>query len=234
MAKSFCVIGMGRFGMRIAEELHLAEHDVLVIDRDDAKVQLMRDKSRYAVCTDATVEASLRDLGVRDYDVAIVALGDTNVEQSILIAMILQQLEVPLVVARAANLKHGEALERIGVERVVYPEEESARRLAHVGFNRGTLEYMEVMPETGISMVLLPGYMRDKTLLEAGIVGEDHENSLTVFALKRNRNMILHPANDEVLKDGDVLVVAGPSERVARLFDTSNRPRQRETADQGR
>ena len=114
MKKRVCVIGMGRFGIGVASELYQAGHDVLVIDNDDSKVQAMLGKATYAVRTDATNEEALRQLGVHEYDVAVLALGDVNVESSILIAMVLKSMEIPFIVARAANELHGDALARIG------------------------------------------------------------------------------------------------------------------------
>ena len=220
MKKRVCVIGMGRFGIGVASELYQAGHDVLVIDNDDSKVQAMLGKATYAVRTDATNEEALRQLGVHEYDVAVLALGDVNVESSILIAMVLKSMEIPFIVARAANELHGDALARIGVSRVVYPEEESARRLAHVDFNAGVLDYMDILPNVGITKVRPLPEMERKTLEEAGLVGNHHEHFLTVMAVRRGRRYILNPSKDEDIMPGDVLLVAGPSEQVANLFTT--------------
>ncbi len=220
MAKRVCVIGMGRFGVGVARELYQAGHDVLVLDRDEERVQAMLGQATYAVRTDATSEASLRELGIAEYDVAVIALGDDNVQSSILIAMLLKSLEVPFIIARAANELHGEALERIGVNRVVHPEEESARRVAHVDFNHGVLDYMEIVPSAGISKIR-PTDNREgmvgKTLEEAGLAGADGLYSLTVLALRRGRSYILNPAKDERINSGDVLLIAGNSNHVAGI-----------------
>ena len=220
MKKRVCVIGMGRFGIGVAKELYQAGHDVLVLDTDEEKIQSMLGGATYAVRTDATNETALRQLGVAEYDVAVLTLGDENVQSSILIAMVLKSMNIPFIVARAANELHGEALERIGVNRVVYPEEESARRLAHVDFNAGILDFMEILSNVGISKVRpLPEMVR-KTLEEAGLTGNHNEHSLTVLALRRGRRYILNPSKDEDIMPGDVLLVAGPSEQVADVFAT--------------
>ncbi|MDE2778608.1 MAG: TrkA family potassium uptake protein [Chloroflexota bacterium] len=218
MKKRICVIGMGRFGMGAARELYQAGHDVLVLDIDDDKIQSMLGATTYAVRTDATSEEALRQLGVNDYDVAILALGDDNVESSILIAMVLRSMEVPYIVARAANQLHGEALHRIGVGKVVYPEEESAQRLAHVDFNAGILDYMELLSNVGISKVRPMADMVRRTLEDAGLTGDSGDDSLTVVALRRGRRLILNPSREETIMPGDVLLVAGPSEQVAKVF----------------
>ena len=225
MKKRVCVIGMGRFGMEAARELYQAGHDVLVLDTNEDKIQSMLGGSTYAVRTDATNETALRQLGVHEYDVVVLTLGDDNVQSSILIAMVLKGMEIPIIIARAANQLHGEALDRIGVSRVVFPEEESARRLAHVDFNDGVLDYMEILSNVGISKVRpLPTMVR-KTLEEAGLAGNHIEHSLTVIGLRRGRQYILNPSKEEPIMPGDVLLVAGPTEDVADTF-TSEEPRR--------
>ena len=226
MKKRVCVIGMGRFGMGVARELYQAGHDVLAIDNDDEKVQSMLGQTTYAVRTDATNETALRQLGVHEYDAAILTLGDDNVQSSMLIAMVLKGMEIPMIIARAANELHGDALERIGVSRVVFPEEESAKRLAHVDLNSGILDYMEVASNVGISKVRPQSRMEKRTLEDAGLTGSGALHpSLTVIALRRGRNYILNPARDEEIRPGDVLMVVGPSEHVADVFTSaSNNP----------
>ena len=216
--KRICVIGMGRFGMGVADQLYQAGHDVLVLDNDDERVQAMLGRVTYAVKTDATNEAALKELGVADYDVAVVALGDENVQASLLITMLLKSLEIPYIIARAATQLHGEALDRIGVDRVVYPEEDSAHRVAHVEFNQGILDYMEIVPSVGISKIRAQGDMIEKTLEQAHLAGDDTRYSLTVLALRRGRSYILNPSRDERIQSGDVLLVAGPSNHVTDII----------------
>ena len=232
MFKRICVIGMGRFGMGVARELYQAGHDVLVIDADEEKVQSMQGSATYAVTMDATSEDALRQLGVNEYDVAVLGLGDTHVEASILIAMVLRGMDISLIIARATNRLHGNALERIGVGKVVYPEEESAVRLAHVEFNAGILDFMEVLNNVGISKVRPRPNMVRKTVEEAGLAGNQGENSLTVIALRRGRRLILNPSRDETIDPGDVLLVAGPSEQVARVFTEDKNDQSFVAADQ--
>ncbi len=223
MYKRICVIGMGRFGMGVARELYQAGHDVLVIDAEEEKIQSMLGAATYAITTDATSEEALRQLAVNEYDAAILALGDAHVEASILIAMVLRDMGIPLIVGRAANRLHGNALERIGVGKVVYPEEESAVRLAHVEFNAGILDYMEVLNNVGISKVRPLPHMVRGTLEEAGLAGDHGDNSLTAIALRRGRRLILNPSRDQTIDPGDVLLIAGPSEQVARIFGANVR-----------
>jgi len=223
MYKRVCVIGLGRFGIGVATELYQAGHDVLVLDRNEEKVQSMQGKVTYAITMDATEENALSDFGVGDYDVVILALGDDNVEASILVAVVLLDMRIPMIVARASTQMHGEALTRVGVSKVVYPEEESARRLAHLEFNPDILDYMDVLNNVGISKVRPRPNMVRKTVEEAGLAGDQGDNSLTVVGLRRGRRLILNPSRDETIAPGDVLLVAGTSDQVARVFTAVDR-----------
>ncbi len=223
MYKRMCVIGLGRFGIGVATELYQAGHDVLVIDRNEEKVQSMQGKVTYAITMDATAENALSNFGVDQYDVVILALGDENVEASILVAMVLRDMGISMIVARASTRLHGEALSRVGVGKVVYPEEESAKRLAHLEFNPDILDYMDVLNNVGISKVRPRPNMVRRTVEEAGLAGGHGDNSLTVVGLRRGRRLILNPSRDETIAPGDVLLVAGSSDQVARVFTSDER-----------
>ena len=112
MNKQVCVIGLGRFGSTVARELYQAGHDVLAVDANESTIQDMLGSVTYAVRADATNESVLRELGVADFDVAIVALGNDNIQSSILVTVILKSLDIPFIVARAANELHGTTLDR--------------------------------------------------------------------------------------------------------------------------
>ena len=219
MKKQVCVIGLGRFGATVARELYQAGHDVLAIDIDEAKIQDMLGHVTYAVRADASNESVLKELDVADFDVAVVALGNDNIQASILVSVLLKSLLVPFIIARAANELHGSTLERVGVDRVVYPEAESARRTAHVGFETGVIDYMPIVPNFGISRLRPPEEMLGHTLEEAGLAGSADRHGISVLAIRRGRTSFLHPAKDEEIKAGDVLIVAATNEHLGKIGD---------------
>jgi trk system potassium uptake protein TrkA len=215
--KQVCVIGLGRFGATISQELFQSGHDVLAIDVDEAKVQDQLGRATYSVRADATNGSILKELDVAEYDVCIVSLGSENVQASILVTVLLRDLGVPFIIARAANELHGSTLERIGVDRVVYPEQESARRTAHVGFDTGVIDYMPIVPHFGISKLRPPEEMLGHTLEEAGLAGSADRHGISVLAIRRGRTSFLHPAKDEEIKAGDVLIVAATNEQLGKI-----------------
>ena len=216
MKKQVCVIGMGRFGATVARELYQAGHDILALDTDEAKIQEMLGEVTYAVRADATSESVLREMGVADFDVGIVALGSDNIQASILVTVLLKSLAMPFIISRAANELHGETLERIGADKVVYPEMESARRVAHVDFNAGILDYMELAPNVGISKVRPPEGMLRRTL-DAAELGSQGKFGVAVLAIRRGRSYILNPSKFEEIAPGDILLVAGKNEQISKL-----------------
>ena len=222
MKKQVCVIGLGRFGATLSHELYQSGHDVLAIDIDEAKIQDQLDRATYAVRADATNEAILKELDVSEYDVCIVSLGSENIQSSILVSVILKSMGVPFIIARAANELHGATLERVGVDRVVYPESESARRTAHVGFDAGVSDYMPLVPDFGISKLRPPEGMLGHTLEETGLAGTGDRHGISVLAIRRGRTSFLHPAKDEEIKAGDVLIVAATNEHLGKISEIAN------------
>ena len=216
MKKQVVVIGLGRFGSSVARELYQSGHDVLAIDLDERNVQDMLGHVTYAVKADATNEAVLRELGVSNFDVAVVAVG-SDIQASILVTVILKDLGIPFIVARAINELHGNTMERIGADKVVYPEQEMGRRLAHIGFEGGVLDFMEVAPSYGITKLRPPEQLLRLTLEEAGLAGARDKYGLAVLAIRRGREYLLIPAKNEEIRPGDILIVAGNAEQLGKM-----------------
>jgi len=151
-------------------------------------------------------------------------------EHNILIASVGGQGGITLsrIIARAANQLHGTTLERIGADKVVYPEQEMGLRVAHILFNPGVLDHMEVVPGFGISKIRPPEHMLYQTLEEAGLSGPRDKYGIAVLAIKRGREHILIPSKDEEIRPGDVLVVAGKNEQLGRLHTAKELARERE------
>ena len=219
MKKQVCVIGLGRFGATLTQELFQCGPDVLASDVDEAKIQDQVDRATYAVRADATNESILKELDVAEYDVCVVSLSSENIQASILVSVLLKSMGVPFIVARASHELHGSTLERIGVDRVVYPESESARRTAHVGFETGVIDYMPIVTDFGISKLRPPEGMLGHTLEEAGLAGTADRHGISVLAIRRGRTSFLHPAKDEEIKAGDVLIVAATNEHLGKISE---------------
>ena len=217
MAKQVAVIGLGRFGTSIAQELYRIGHDVLAIDVDERVTQTLIGHVTYAVTGDATSAELIEELGIKSFDTAVVAIG-TDVQSSILATVLLkQQYQLPQVVARATTELHARTLKAVGADRVIHPEQEAGIRTAHSLFQREVLEYMELTSDYGFSKISASPDMEGQSLEAAGFSTARDKYGAAVIAIKRGREPILAPSKDEQIKQGDVLVVAGREEVLEKV-----------------
>jgi trk system potassium uptake protein TrkA len=211
--KQFVVIGLGRFGSSVAETLSENNYDVLAIDKDADRVQSIANKVTHAVEADATDEEALKTLGVRNFDVAVVSIGD-NISANILCTLILKELNVPYVIVKAPDTLHGKVLTKVGADRVVYPERDMGVRIAHNLISSNVLDYIEFAPEYGVIEIIATNKMVGKTLKELQFRSEFNVN---VMAIKRGEDLHISPgANDKIL-EGDRLVLMGKNESLDKL-----------------
>ena len=216
MKRQIVVSGLGRFGASLSKSLYQLGNDVLALDTNGKRVQEIMGNVTYAVEADSTDEAVLEDLGVRNFDAAVVAIG-SNIQASIMTTVLFKTMDMKFVVARANNKLHGETLDRIGANLVVRPEEETGTRLAHNLFRPTVEEYMEIIPNFGISRMPVPKRFVNMTLKETGLGGPRDKYGLAIIAIKRGNNVTLSPDTDDKLREGDVLIIAGKDDLVDKF-----------------
>jgi trk system potassium uptake protein TrkA len=216
MKRQIAVMGLGRFGSSVATSLYNLGHDVLVIDKEETRVQGIMGQATHALTGDCTNDAVLKELGISDYHAAVVAIG-SDVVSSIMASVLLKTMGVPYVVSRAHNELHGNTLERIGVDKVVYAEEEMGNRLAHSMFNPNVEEYLEITPNFGISKLKIPPQFVNMSLKELGFSSPRNKYGLVVLAIRRGKDITLNPDTDDRLRADDWLVLAGRDDMLDRL-----------------
>lgn len=160
--QQFAVIGLGRFGSSLAQELMELGYEVLGIDKNEEVVEDISELVTHAVVADATDEEVLRSLGIRNFDCCIVAIGD-DIQTSILTAILLKELGVKTVVAKAISVLHGRALDKLGIDRVVYPERDMGIRVAHQLVTPNLLDYIELSNDYSIVEMKVPACLHNKT-----------------------------------------------------------------------
>ncbi len=215
--KTFVVIGLGRFGTAVATELSALGHEVLAIDGVEEKIQQVADQVTHAVAGDARDPAVLRALGVRNYDCAIVAVG-SDVGTSVLIALNLKELGVGQVICKARSHVHRKVLEKIGADRVLFPEHEMGVKLAQGLSSSNVLNFIELSEDFSIIETAVPRAWQGKTLRELDVRARYHVN---VIAVRRGRagELNIAPGADYRLESGDVAVTLGRDEDINRLQD---------------
>jgi trk system potassium uptake protein TrkA len=221
MRKQVAVIGLGRFGAGLCETLTEIGYDVLAIDMDLNKVQNISSKVTQAIQGDATEEAFLKGFDLAGLDAAVVAIGNA-LQSSVLCTLLLKNLGVAYLIARAENLTHGQILNKIGADHVVYPEYQMGARLAHVLTLRHAMDYIPVSYRYGVAKITAPAGLVGKTLSESGF-GRKSDRGVIVLMIQRQDEGIVSPADTEVIKSGDVLITAGQDDKLEGQFSESKR-----------
>jgi trk system potassium uptake protein TrkA len=211
--KQFAVIGIGRFGSSVASSLASQGYEVLAVDRDEESVQKISEVVTHAVCVDTTDEEALKALGIRNFDTVVVAIGE-DVQASILTTLLLKEAGVGYIVAKAQNELHGKMLEKIGADRIVYPERDMGMRIAHCLVSTNVLEYIELSPDLSIVEVAVPREMVGKPLSESNL---REGFGLNLVAVKRSDSILVSPKPEEVFRQGDILFVIGEIKGIRRL-----------------
>jgi trk system potassium uptake protein TrkA len=195
--KQYAVIGLGRFGQSVALTLSSLGHDVLVIDNNEHLVQEIAEDVTHAVQVDARDEAALKQLGIRNFDVVVVAISQ-DIESSILITVILKDLGVKMVVAKAQNQLHGKVLEKVGADKVVFPEKDMGVRLVHNLVSPNILDFIELHPDYSIMEVIAPKSFVNKTL---GQLNLRAKYNLSVLGLPKTVKIAQFPGDEAYLKE---------------------------------
>ncbi|HHW17652.1 MAG TPA: TrkA family potassium uptake protein [Firmicutes bacterium] len=212
MAKQFAVIGLGRFGGSLARTLARLGAEVLAVDVDEEKVKAIAPVVTQAVQADATDESVLRELGLKNFDVVVVAIS--AFEASLLVTLFLKELGVKRVVVKAASEEHGKILERVGADTIVFPEKDMGERVAYSLVSGSVIDYLELSEDYGVVEIAVAGGLVGRTLRNLNL---RNRMGLNVMAIKRNDTVNVYVNPDEPLREGDILVAIGPNEGVHRL-----------------
>lgn len=213
--KQYAVIGLGRFGQSVALTLSSLGHDVLAIDSNEQLVQEVADDVTHAVQVDARDEAALKQLGIRNFDVVVVAISQ-DIESSILITVTLKDLGVNTVVAKAQNALHGKVLEKVGADKIVFPEKDMGVRLAHNLVSPNILDFIVLHPDYSIMEVVAPRSFVNKTL---GQLNLRAKHNLSVLAIKKGDTVVVAPGADAKVEENDAIIAVGRNEVLDRLMD---------------
>lgn len=211
--REFVVIGLGRFGSSIAETLVSYNHDVLAIDNDEKRVQLMSSRLPHVMQLDATNAESLRQIGIGQFDTGLVCISN-HFEQNVLATTHLLEQGVNCVITKARTLTQKQILEKIGVHQVVLPEYEAGVHLGRQLSVDNFIDYIDI--RDGISVVELnaPQTLFEHTLAECNL---RQKLGLNVIAVTRGDEVMANLRADFRIQQGDVLLVIGRIEDAERL-----------------
>ncbi len=211
--KQFVIIGLGRFGSSIAKTLYSLGNDVLAIDKDEDVVQEIADSVTHAVQLDATDENALRSLGIRNFDVAVVTIGD-NIQSSIMATLLVKELGVKYIIAKGHSDLHAKVLYKIGADRVVLPEKDMGIRVAHNLVSANILDYIELSEDYSVMEIQVLKEWSGNTLKELKLRSK---YGINVMAIKRGDEVNLSPSADDIIEENDIIVAIGSAEDLSRL-----------------
>lgn len=206
------VVGLGRFGSAVARSLIRMGHEVLGVDENPALVQRMSDHLTHVVQADTTDVDALRQLGVGDFERAVVGIG-SDVEASVLTVLALVELGVPVIWAKATNERHGRILESTGARHVVYPEARMGERVAHMVTGK-MIDYIEFDDNYAIVKTRAPEELVGKTLAGYGVRSRF---GVTIVGIKRPKEDFTYARPETLVEEGDLLIVSGRTDLVEKF-----------------
>src|SRR5690554_1149585 len=215
--KQFLVIGLGRFGLSVAQTLVDNGHEVLGVDEEEDLVELAAERITHAVQADATEKRALLSLGAKNFDVAVIGIGQ-DLEASILCTMIAKEVGIPYVVAKAQNHLHGRVLEKTGADRVVFPERDMGVRVANNLVSTNILDYIELSKDYRIMEIKAPEFTHGKTLSQLKL---PNKYGVNIIAIKKGPEDInVAPSAEDIIDHGDILVTVGTNSQLLKLGRT--------------
>lgn len=211
---SYGIVGLGRFGTALAEELARAGVDLMVIDYNEEKVRELREVTDNAIVAKALDKKTLEETGIQNCDVAVVCIGE-HMESSILTTLNLVDLGIPKVISKATSAEHGEILRRLGAE-VVYPERDMAVRLARRLEVSHMLDFIQLSEKINITKFMVPDQVIGRTVAQADLRARF---GLNIIAIVNDPDVIETVRPDYIFRQGDMMIVSGNQENMQKFSD---------------
>jgi trk system potassium uptake protein TrkA len=212
--KRFAVIGLGRFGMDLVKELSGEGVELIAIDRKAQLVNEVVNLVAVAVAFDATNKNALIEHGLRDVDVAVVSIGE-DFESNILTALLLKEIGVKNVIARAMSKTQANILQHLGIDEIINPEEDAAHRLAKRLARPNLMDFIELAEHHVIVQMKAPPHFVGKSLIDLDIRRRYNVNLVAIKRGKKGSKDIINvPHAEDVIEQDDVLLVVGRDKNV--------------------
>lgn len=211
--KSILVIGLGRFGRHMAQKFIENGHEVMAVDNNEERADDAVGEIRQILIGDATEERFMESLGVRNFDLAVIAIGE-NFQTVLEVTVLLKDLGCPYIVARATRDVHKKLLLRNGADYVVYAEREVAERLA-IKFGADSIfDYLELTPEIGIYEIAVPEKWKGRSMVDLSIRNKYH---VSVLATKKNEKIFPLPNPKHVFEGDESIMVMGTAQDIKAI-----------------
>lgn len=211
--KEFVVFGLGKFGCSVAKTLADNGCQVMAVDSEQSKVEEIAGDVTFAVCTDVTDAEAIHSLGIRNFDGAVVAIGE-NLEASVLVTIIAKEMGIPFVLAKAQTELQAKVLKKVGADKIIFPEKESGMRIANNLASGNFFDAIELSTKYSMMDLDMPAEWMGKTLRELNLRAT---KKINIIGIKRNEEFEITPDPDAPLLEDDVLVVIGNNQALKKL-----------------
>lgn len=224
----YIIVGIGNFGGYLAKRLTNLGHEVIGVDSNESRIEMIKDSITHSIVMDATDQAAVKNLPLKETDVVIIAIGE-DIGASIMSIAIFKQLSSKRIIARAINSLHETVIQAIGVDEIIHPEEETADRLAKRLQMKGVLDSLEISDEYNIVEVKLPKRYQEMTVSEADIRKEYNLNILTIIKIEQKKNLLgINTPHKNVIgvvtpeykfAEGDILLLFGKIKNIQEFLE---------------
>lgn len=211
--REFVVFGMGKFGFSVAKALADNGCQVMAVDSEQSKVEEIAGDVTYAVCTDVTDAEAIQSLGIRNFDGAVVAIGE-NLEASVLVTIIAKEMGIPFVLAKAQTELQAKVLKKVGADKIVFPEKESGIRIANNLASGNFFDAIELSTKYSMMDLDVPAEWVGKSLRDLNL---RVTKKINVIGIKQNEEFEITPDPDAPLTEDDILVVIGRNQTLTKL-----------------
>lgn len=211
--KQYVVIGLGKFGTSVAKTLYETGNDVLAIDKNEELVQEIADHVTHAIQLDATDENALKTIGITNFDVAIITIG-SDIQSSVMATLLVKEVGVKYIVAKAHSDLHAKVLQKIGADRVIQPEKDMGARVAHNLVAINILDYIELSPDYSVIEIESPKVWYGKTLRELNVRAK---YGINIMAVKGANDINIAPNAEDVISEDDIILAIGSTYDLAKL-----------------
>lgn len=211
--KEFVIFGVGDFGMNVAKTLANSGATVMVVDKEESQLEKIASEVTHTICADATNPEAMKQLGIRNYDGAIVGIGH-NLETSALITMQLKEMDVPFIMVKASTDIEGRILTRVGADKVIFPDREMGIRVGNDIINGNYFEAIELSDEYSIVDMAVPTSWVGKTLQQLNVRSK---YGISIIGIRGLEELNVNPAADYRLLAQDILIVLGHNTEIQRL-----------------
>lgn len=211
--KEFVVFGVGDFGMNVAKTLSNSGATVMAVDKNESQLEKIAGEVTHTICADATNPEAMKQLGIRNYDGAVVGIGH-NLETSALITMQLEEMDVPFIMVKASTDIEGRILTRLGADKVIFPDREMGIRVANDIMNGNYFEAIELSEEYSIVDMMAPSEWVGRNLQQLNIRSK---YGVSIIGIRGLEETNINPAAEYTLQPQDVLIVLGHNTEIQRL-----------------